>query len=108
MSKKPRPSLDSYDPNPPSPAKLHAVPTPPRAEPTTSTAAAPEAPVARSMARKQHAVIPSNEERIQIGFRMPLSRWKTLRGLSTDQRKSLQALYDEAMELLYKHYGMKW
>ena len=48
------------------------------------------------------------EELIQTSFRLPRSKWKKLQELSIDDRKSVQALLIEALEISFAKRGLKF
>lgn len=50
----------------------------------------------------------NSEELIQTSFRLPRSKWKKLQELSIDDRKSVQALLIEALEISFAKRGLKF
>jgi len=46
------------------------------------------------------------EELVQTSFRLPLSRWKKLQGLSIDERRSVQAILVSALEAEFSKRGL--
>jgi len=48
----------------------------------------------------------AGEERIQLGFRLPRSRWEALHNLATHERSSVQSIVEAALEAEFDRRGL--
>jgi hypothetical protein len=82
------------------------IPAAPPSIPAAPDADQAQQPVKPKRGRK--ASIQSAEELVQLGFRLPRSRWSRLHEAAIHDRSSVQAIVVEALERHFSARGLKF